>query len=307
MFTDSSSGRQLAMRQGTGKVKHLAGKVLWIQDCVRNGDVELSQIPTIWNVSDIGTKSLGVQRVHLLLHELNMASSTDFCIVGGPEYETQCQRHGGGRKMSKLVKQITRILVLMGLESSTLQSVAAVTMLDDDALSNTGACSGEPNTSSSGGDGFSFFIKFIFIAAFVGLLVFLWKTYRLARDAYQSFEQNYTDLAPWKVWWIAKVKKFKPYKLNSTPMVSSTVDFVRDSMNCRVTSRWCQTQMNKSILDWCSWEDTLLSDLCRRMTGGICMRLSGQILWQEGQWDQKDSWRRSGSKTKDKPTEKIQI
>ena len=97
--------------------------------------------------------------------------------------------------MSKLVKQITRILVLMGLESSTLQSVAAVTMLDDDALSNTGACSGEPNTSSSGGDGFSFFIKFIFIAAFVGLLVFLWKTYRLARDAYQSFEQNYTDLA----------------------------------------------------------------------------------------------------------------
>ena len=83
----------------------------------------------------------------------------------------------------------------MGLESSTLQSVAAVIMLDDDTISNTGACSGEPNTSSSGGDGFPFFIKFIFIVALVGLMVFLWKTYRLARDAYQSFGQNYTDSA----------------------------------------------------------------------------------------------------------------
>ena len=36
MFTDSSSGRQLALRQGTGKVKHLSGKVLWIQEAVRN-------------------------------------------------------------------------------------------------------------------------------------------------------------------------------------------------------------------------------------------------------------------------------
>ena len=31
MFTDSSSGRQLAQRQGTGKVEHLSGKVLWMQ------------------------------------------------------------------------------------------------------------------------------------------------------------------------------------------------------------------------------------------------------------------------------------
>ena len=31
MFTDSSSGRQLAQRQGTRKVKHLSGKVLWMQ------------------------------------------------------------------------------------------------------------------------------------------------------------------------------------------------------------------------------------------------------------------------------------
>ena len=97
-----------------------------------------------------------------------MASSTDFCVVGGPESEAQCQRHGGGGKLSELVKHIARILVLMGFESSTVQSVAAVTMLDD-AISHTGACSSELNDSISGGDRFSSFTKFIFTVAFVAL------------------------------------------------------------------------------------------------------------------------------------------
>ena len=54
---DSPSGRQLAMRQGTGKIKHLSGKIRWIQDAVRGGDVQLIQVPTVWNLSDIGAKS----------------------------------------------------------------------------------------------------------------------------------------------------------------------------------------------------------------------------------------------------------
>ena len=58
MYTDSSSGKQLVMRQGTGKVKHVSGKILWIQDALREGVFDLNQIPTIWNVSDIGTNPL---------------------------------------------------------------------------------------------------------------------------------------------------------------------------------------------------------------------------------------------------------
>eukprot|EP00435_Cladocopium_sp_Y103_P071291 s334_g37.t1 len=72
---------------GTGKVKHLSGKVLWIQDAVRNGVVELSQIGTTWDISDIGTKPLGLHRVRFLLHELNMASGKDFMVIGEPEYQ----------------------------------------------------------------------------------------------------------------------------------------------------------------------------------------------------------------------------
>ena len=164
MFTDSSSGRQLAMRQGTGKVKHFSGKVLWIQDAVRNGIIQLSQIPTVWNISDIGTKSLGAQRLQLLLHELNIASSLDFAVVGMPEYERQCQRHGGGRQLTKLVKNVTRILIMLGLESSTGSGVAAISILDLDESSSFVSCVTEPNTAVSGGGSFSYVWQWRFSA-----------------------------------------------------------------------------------------------------------------------------------------------
>ena len=57
LFTDSSSARQLAMRQGMGKVKHISGKILWVQQWVMEGKIMLIQIPTLWNLADLGTKS----------------------------------------------------------------------------------------------------------------------------------------------------------------------------------------------------------------------------------------------------------
>ena len=195
LFTDSSSGRQLAMRQGTGRVKQLSGKVLWIQDAVRNGIIQLSQIPTIWNVSDIGTKALGVQRTQLLLHELNIASSPDFFVVGMPEYERQCQRHGGNKRLTKLVKHVTRVLVMMGLESSTASGVAAVSILDCDDSSCFGTCMIEPNVQVSGGVNFSYLVLAFFFGMFLGVLVVLYKTYKRARDAFESYEHMYTQMA----------------------------------------------------------------------------------------------------------------
>ena len=50
--------------------------------------------------------------------------------------ESQCQRHGGEKKMSHLVKQVTRILMLLGLESGGATAVS-ISVLDDDVF-NTG-------------------------------------------------------------------------------------------------------------------------------------------------------------------------
>ena len=58
LMTDSSSARQLAAKQGVGKIRHLDGKILWVQQHVLAGDVFFQQLPAIWNVADICTKSL---------------------------------------------------------------------------------------------------------------------------------------------------------------------------------------------------------------------------------------------------------
>ena len=62
-FTDSSSARQLASRQGSGKVRHLSGKLLWIQEKTADNTFKLRQVPTTFNVADIGTKALSRQRL----------------------------------------------------------------------------------------------------------------------------------------------------------------------------------------------------------------------------------------------------
>ena len=85
LFTDSSSARQLVMKQGVGKAKHIAGKLLWIQDAVQRGSTTLVQVPTLWNLSEIGTKPLGAKRLFLLLHEVGVAVGEGVCAVGAQE------------------------------------------------------------------------------------------------------------------------------------------------------------------------------------------------------------------------------
>ena len=110
MYTDSSSGRQLVMRQGTGKVKHQ-----W-QDFV-----DPRFFPPRCFQPDSHTYNLecerhwyqvtiGVLRVRLLVHELNVANSSDYSLT---EYHAQSQKHGGCQ-MSKLAKRIAQVMIIMG-------------------------------------------------------------------------------------------------------------------------------------------------------------------------------------------------
>ena len=43
LLVDSSSARQVAMRQGRGRLKHVSGKLLWIQQCCRCWDQTFSK------------------------------------------------------------------------------------------------------------------------------------------------------------------------------------------------------------------------------------------------------------------------
>eukprot|EP00435_Cladocopium_sp_Y103_P011431 s2868_g3.t1 len=114
LYTDSSSARQLAQRQGVGKIKHLDAKILWIQSKVQEKSVVLSQISTVWNVSDAGTKVLGAGRLRLLLHQLGMFLQHGDERVGPEEYDDTVQR-GGGREVAQLARVVAKMMTVMGL------------------------------------------------------------------------------------------------------------------------------------------------------------------------------------------------
>ena len=120
LLTDSSSAPQLCSRQGTGKVKHLSAKILWIQDQVRNGEIALSQISTstAFNVADIGTKVLSAKRLKTLLSDSGI-----FDDGGANPIQAEERRGGDGRNLNQQMVQaartIARLALLMGLEPTT--------------------------------------------------------------------------------------------------------------------------------------------------------------------------------------------
>ena len=93
---DSSSARQVAMRQGPGRLKHVSGKLLWIQQVVH-------EVPTLWNVADAGTKPLASKRIQMLLHCI-VARAEGGQTIGQEEYEVQFQKYSSGKQIDALAK-----------------------------------------------------------------------------------------------------------------------------------------------------------------------------------------------------------
>ena len=176
-YTDSSSARQLASRQGVGKVRHLSGKILWVQEKVNEGTVNLRQVPTIWNVADIGTKCLNQQRMMVLMHETGLVYIPTGEPVGTEEHQRQSEKTGNQRQLQKITKAILRMSILMGLEPV---GVAGVEVCPAD----------DPRTTST------FWIwSVIFAMIFIACLVmrYAWKKWKYFQWELNSAQQQLAD------------------------------------------------------------------------------------------------------------------
>ena len=118
---DSSSARQIALRLEPGKLKHVAGRILWIQQAVAEGSVQLAQVGATWNLSDLGTKPLGGNRLRFLLHEISLSSESGTVAIGEEEYQLQVRKHGSVKHVGLLAKQVARV-ILQSLERKRKQS-----------------------------------------------------------------------------------------------------------------------------------------------------------------------------------------
>eukprot|EP00435_Cladocopium_sp_Y103_P056906 s1031_g19.t1 len=64
--------RQIANKRGSSRLRHVSGKLLWVQDQASAKTLEVKQIGTAFNVDGIGTKPLGRHRLYALMFWCNI-------------------------------------------------------------------------------------------------------------------------------------------------------------------------------------------------------------------------------------------
>ena len=61
---DATAGRAIAMRRGTGRIRHIATPTLWLQRLVINGDIKMTRVGGYDICADLGTKHLDYQTMN---------------------------------------------------------------------------------------------------------------------------------------------------------------------------------------------------------------------------------------------------
>ena len=117
-WDDNSAARQLIERQGVGKVRHLSGKILWMQSLVLEKEVNVGQIGTQRNLSDIGTKPLAKQRLLVLLNQIGACDPETLEMIGEEEFKAFEERVFGQKTVKRVAKAIMRMALMWGLEPS---------------------------------------------------------------------------------------------------------------------------------------------------------------------------------------------
>jgi hypothetical protein len=162
-FTDNSAARQMISRQGVGRIRHLSGKLLWMQSKVMDGDVIIHQVPTLWNYSDVGTKSLPRSRLLFLLCGIGMVETDTAEPLGLEEYNNVAEQETNRREISKLAKTLKRIALFM-----TVQGLGPV--VAEGAETNDLQC---PSTSIEAVERYEHFGMWIVICTLLVLWFFL--------------------------------------------------------------------------------------------------------------------------------------
>ena len=185
-FTDSSSARQLASRQGVGKVRHLSGKVLWVQQMVNDKLVILRQLPTAVNLADIGTKNLAKQRLSYLMNESGLISLIYVATgeeVGWEEAQQQKEKSANSQQIKRIgiAKTLFNMSVAMGLGP---------------VVADAQQCS-EPSSGTSAWWWMLGIFLVIFLAAFCR---FGWRKWMQMRKDMENVETQLADHYEYAAW-----------------------------------------------------------------------------------------------------------
>ena len=71
IHVDSSAAIGICKRTGVGKIRHLDTRLLWIQEAVRDGTLEVMKVLGTENPADLTTKHLGAEQITECLTRLS--------------------------------------------------------------------------------------------------------------------------------------------------------------------------------------------------------------------------------------------
>ena len=103
LHTDSSAVRILSLKFGVGRLRHIRGRMLWLQERMSNHELDIRQVPTSQNIADLNTKGHSKNRFLALLHMFGFVTSNGI-HVGEDEFAKQQAKE----TMKKHVKQVLK-------------------------------------------------------------------------------------------------------------------------------------------------------------------------------------------------------
>ena len=134
LHTDNSAVKMLSVKLGAGRLRHIKGRLLWLQDKVAAGDLQIKQVRTSQNVADLNTKALSRDRFYCLLYMFGFTVNGE--KVGEAEYTrmqtrdllkqqvrivsevvSEAKPSVPASKLNKFAKQILRVLASCSLMS----------------------------------------------------------------------------------------------------------------------------------------------------------------------------------------------
>ena len=101
LHSDNSASRQIACKLGTSRLRHISGRLLWMQSKIRENVFRIIQVGTVWDVADIGTKLLPRDRHYMLLFMLGFVSDGE--KIGEEQFLKQ-KHHEFSRRSIKMIK-----------------------------------------------------------------------------------------------------------------------------------------------------------------------------------------------------------
>ena len=127
ILTDNSASRQIACKLGTSRLRHINGRLLWIQSKVRDSILKMVQVSTLWNPADIGTKNLPRDRHVMLLFMLGIVDGGN--VVGESVYFSQKQQEFNKRSIRSIKNMFGRSESSVFPRSTAQQSMYAKQIL----------------------------------------------------------------------------------------------------------------------------------------------------------------------------------